>query len=213
MPEAIGAAEIGGMIRAAATMIRERHEELSKLDAAIGDGDHGMAMLRAAEAAEKAVAAAVGEPVAAMLHAVGWEVMCIDGGSTGPLLGSLFMGMSEGVGGVETLDCAAIAAVFEAGLAGVREQTKAQVGDKTMMDALVPAVEVIRAAADAGDGIANAMATAAMAAAAGAETTKAMQARFGRAKNLGERTIGHADPGATSMAYLFAGLSAGAPDE
>jgi phosphoenolpyruvate---glycerone phosphotransferase subunit DhaL len=210
MADTIGAAEIARMLRAAAAKIRDTHEELGRLDAATGDGDHGMAMLKAAEAVEKAVEASAGEPISAMLHAVGWEVMCIDGGSTGPLLGSLFMGMSECAGETEALDCAATAAVFEAGLAGVQEQTKAQPGDKTMIDALVPAVEAIRAAADAGDAIIDAMSAAAMAAAIGAETTKQMQAKFGRAKNLGERTVGHADPGATSMAYLFAGFAAGA---
>jgi dihydroxyacetone kinase-like protein len=129
--------------------------------------------------------------------------MCADGGSTGPLLGSLYMGMSESVEGKDTLDGAALAAMFRAGLNGMSEQSKANVGDKTMMDAIMPAVDAMEAAAVEGKSIDDMFADAAKAAADGAEATKSMQAKFGRARNLGERTIGHKDPGATSMSLIF----------
>ncbi len=208
MPETIGYDDVAGMLRGAAARIRENHEHLSKLDSATGDGDHGVAMLRAADAIEKAVGEGDGK-VGSLLSAVGWGVMSIDGGSTGPLFGSLLMGMSDAVGDADALDCDAVAAMLEAGLAKVRKQTKAQVGDKTMIDALAPAIDAFRAAADAQEDVAAALAKAAEAAAKGAAATVDMQAKFGRARNLGERTIGHVDPGATSVSLIFQGFCDG----
>jgi len=207
MADTIGKADLGRMILAAVEKIRANHQELSRLDSATGDGDHGTTMLRAMDAADKAVAEAGEGDIKSLLHGIGWGILCIDGGSTGPLLGSLFMGMSEGAGDAESLDCAALAATFEAGLAGMQKQSKAQVGDKTMMDALIPAVESLRAAADAGADPAAAMQQAAEAARKGTEATKDMQAKFGRARNLSERTLGNIDPGATSISYFFEGFS------
>jgi dihydroxyacetone kinase-like protein len=160
-------------------------------------------------AAEKALAEA-GQDASPkdLLFQAGWAVMSEAGGATGPLLGSLLMGLSEGFGDRTQLDAPGTAAAFEAALAGVRKQTKAQPGDKTMMDALVPAVTAMRQAADAGEGLPAALAKAAAAAASGAESTKTMQARFGRARNLGERSIGSVDAGAKSMSILLAGFAA-----
>jgi dihydroxyacetone kinase-like protein len=136
--------------------------------------------------------------------------MSVDGGSTSPLLGSFFLGMSEAVGGSETLDSPGLAAAFSAGLAKLRAQTPAQVGDKTMVDALAPAVEALCRAAQSGAEPTVLLAEAADAAQRGAEKTSEFQARFGRARNLGPRTIGHVDPGATSIALLLAGFRDGA---
>ena len=197
------------MIRRAASDIRAAADELSRLDSATGDGDHGSAMLRSMDAAEKALAEA-GESASPkdVLFQAGWAVMSAAGGATGPLLGSLLMGLSEGFGDNPRLDAAGTASAFEAALANVRKQTKAQPGDKTMMDALVPAVTAIREAAGAGESIPAALAQAAEAAAKGAESTVTMQARFGRARNLGERSIGSIDAGARSMALLLASFAA-----
>jgi dihydroxyacetone kinase-like protein len=148
-----------------------------------------------------------------VLEAVGWNVLSVDGGSTSPLLGSFFLGMAEGAAGRDRLDCAGVAAAFESGLAKLRQQTPAKVGDKTMLDALVPAVEALRRAADRGADVPEAMTLAADAASAGAEGTRALQARFGRARNLGARTIGAPDPGATSVSLLFAGFRDGIAKE
>jgi dihydroxyacetone kinase-like protein len=207
MTDTIGYSEVGRMIDAAAAIIRENHELLSKLDSATGDGDHGTSMLRAAEAMETSVKEDSSDELKSLLHAVGWAVMSIDGGSTGPLLGSFFMGLSEGAAEAKSLDTPAMAAMFEAGLAKMQKQSKAQVGDKTMMDALIPAIEALRSAADEGKDIQTAMDGAANAAAKGTEATAEMQAKFGRARNLGERTIGHIDPGATSMSLFFKAFS------
>lgn len=198
--------EFSDMAVAAAGKIRTNVEVLTQLDCATGDGDHGISMVRAVDAMAQAVKDGADSDLKMLLHSIGWNVMCIDGGSTGPLLGSLFMGMSEGVEG-NSLDSQQVAAMFDAGLAKMLKQSKAGVGDKTMMDALIPAVEAMRTAADDSGDISEIMAKAAGAAAEGAEATIQMQAKFGRARNLGERSIGHGDPGATSISYIFQGFA------
>ncbi len=207
MAEALAYDDVVRMLRGAAAKIRDGHETLSRLDAATGDGDHGTSMRRAMGCLEQAIDGASGRRVAALLHEVGWAIVSAGGGATGPLLGTFFMGMSEPAAGRETLDAPALADLFEAALADVRAQTKAKPGDKTMLDALVPAVEALRAAAGEGQGPAAAMARAAQAAEAGAAATTDMQARFGKAKNLGPRSVGSADPGATSMGFIFRGFA------
>jgi dihydroxyacetone kinase-like protein len=202
-------ADLAKILRTAATRVKENHELLSRLDAATGDGDHGVTMKRVADAILESVSQGESLAVGPLLEQVGWNVMSVDGGSTSPLLGSFLMGMSEAIGNSETLDGPGLAAAFEAGLAKLRAQTPAQVGDKTMVDALVPAVEALRRAADEGSAFPVLFSQAAEAAQRGAEKTSELQARFGRARNLGPRTIGHVDPGATSIALLFAGFRDG----
>jgi len=205
--------DYGGLVtvlRAAAGKVKAGAKALGRLDSAIGDGDHGVAMTRAMSAMEKGIDQCGGGTAKALLQAVAWSVMSIDAGSTGPLMGSLFMGMAEPVGDAREIDVAMLWSMFEAGLAKLRSISKAKVGDKTMMDSLVPAVEALKAAASKGDGVATALEKAAAAAEAGAESTRNLQARFGKARNLGERSIGHQDPGATSMSMVFRGLAEGA---
>jgi dihydroxyacetone kinase-like protein len=133
-----------------------------------------------------------------------------DGGASSSLLGTFFLGMAEGTAAnVASLDCRDLSAAFESGLNAVRQQTKAQPGDKTMMDALVPAVVTFTVAAQTGKGMEAALEEAANAAKAGAETTKNFTARYGRARLLGEKTRGHLDPGASSIALLFEGFHHG----
>ena len=198
------------MLRAAAGKVRANHELLTKLDSATGDGDHGSAMLRVAGAIESTIEKQTGGEIKALLNDVGWAVLAVPGGSTGPLFGSLILGMSDGAGDGDALDCSGLAAVLEAGQAKLRKQTKAEEGDKTLIDALAPALRAVREAADSGKGIRDALMAGAAAAAAGAAATKDMKAKFGRARNLGDRVIGHVDPGATSISYVFAGLAEGA---
>ncbi len=206
MVETIGWEEMVQMFRGAVSEIRDNHELLSRLDSAGGDGDHGTTMLRAMANLEKAVEASTTHDLKTLLYDTGWAIMGVDGGATGPLLGTFFMAMSEAAEGKDALNPAELAAAFDAALAGVRAQTKAQVGDKTMMDALVPAVAALRAAVDGGADIAGALQRAAEAAEQGARSTKEFQARFGRAKNIKEKSIGTQDPGATSMAFIFKGF-------
>ena len=209
MDDTIGIKDFERMIRSAADKIRANRDELSKMDSAIGDGDHGMTIARAVTIAEKVIDESEKKELKGLLKDVGWGVMGVDGGATGPLLGSFLMGLSNGVDEQNVIDSPTLAAMFEAGLAGVCRQSKAQIGDKTLMDALLPAVDAIRQAVDAGKSIKEALQKEAEAAENGAVSTKEFKARFGRAKNLGDRTIGFQDPGATSMALIFQGFFEG----
>ena len=161
--------------------IKEREDEFSKLDAVIGDGDHGQAIVTAMSAI--VATAQKGTEFKTMLNDMGFDVMLQVSGSTSTLLGAFFLGMSDHASGTE-LDAAGVKAMFAGGLANVQKQTKAQKGDKTMMDALI---------LEAG----------AKAALAGAASTVEMKANFGRARNYGERSVGYADSGATSWSCMF----------
>ncbi len=209
MMESIGYDDMVRMLRSAAEAVRAQHEMLSKLDSAGGDGDHGTTMLRAMSNMEKVIAAASTPELKTLLHDVGWAILGVDGGATGPLLGAFFLAMAEAVGDRDALDARGVASLFAAGLKGVQEQTKARPGDKTMMDALLPAVEAMHAAAERGGDIQALLQRAAAAAAEGAAATAAMQARFGRARNLKEKSIGNQDPGATSVSLIFKGFKKG----
>ncbi len=209
MSATIGYENLVQMLQGAVQEIRDNHEALSKLDSVGGDGDHGSTMLRAMNRLEEAVKACTTPTIKAVLYDVGWAILGVDGGATGPLFGTLFMSMSEAAADKEVLDAADLAAVFEAGYKGVTRQTKAQPGDKTMIDALTPAVEALRAAAEDGAEVTEMLERAAQAAQSGAESTAALQAKFGRAKNIKEQSIGYQDPGATSVAYLFRGFLKG----
>jgi phosphoenolpyruvate---glycerone phosphotransferase subunit DhaL len=209
MTERIDSRQFACMIAAAARRIREQHAELSRLDSAGGDGDHGSTMLRVVDSLEKAFKSGGAGDLRAELQEAGWNVLSVDGGASSALLGTFFLGMSEAPAQGGTYCCQELGAAFEAGLEALRKQTKAQPGDKTMMDALVPAVAAFRAAADAGENAVKALSDAAHAGRAGAASTANLIARFGRAKLLGEKTRGFQDPGATSMALLFEGFHTG----
>jgi len=209
MSTRIGKGEFVAMMAGAIERVRNGSPFLSELDSACGDGDHGLTMRRAMGLLEKALAEKEEESLSALIDRLAWTLLGVDGGATGPLFGSFFMGMAEGVGGQNELDCAAFASAFEAGLASVQRQTKAQVGDKTMIDALVPAVKALRAGADAGKTLADSLRDATEAAWNGAASTKNLTARFGKAKFAAERTLGHQDPGATSVAMIFEGFCEG----
>lgn len=197
------------MLGGAVDIIRLKNDELSLLDAAIGDGDHGVTMLRAFEKVNQVMGAHQQPKIDVLLSDIGWALLDIDGGATGPLYGSLFLGMSEGTAGLESLEPNQFALMFEGGLASIGKQTKARLGDKTLMDALIPAVESLRKSADLGQDIPEMLAKAAAAAMQGAETTKNFPAHFGRAKYQGDRTIGHPDPGAISLSYVLQGMQDG----
>ncbi len=177
--------------------ITERADELSKLDAVTGDGDHGTAIVAALNAIVKSGNNAVEYSAMLMDMAMGaMEEAC---GSTSTLMGAFFLGMADAAKG-EELDANELKKTFRAGLTNLQQQTKAKVGDKTMMDALIPAVEAMESA----EGDINAIfGKAAEAASNGAAKTIDMKANFGRARNLGERSKGSADPGATSWACMF----------
>ncbi len=196
------------MMNLALANIKAREEEFSKLDAIAGDGDHGTAIVTALSII--AADAQEGTEFPAMLNDMGMGVMMKTSGSTSTLLGALFMGMGEALEPLQVTDevnVAQLKAMFRGGLTGVQEQTKAKPGDKTMMDALVPAVEAIEACES--DDVKTLLKAGAEAALKGAEATVDMKANFGRARNLGERSIGFADAGATSWACLFQSFAEG----
>lgn len=210
MKERITRDDFSRMMAGAAAQIRERHSLLSQLDSVAGDGDHGATMVRAASCLEKAFSPDGSASLKTSFHQAGWDILNADGGASTSLLGAFFLGMSDAVADdMAALDCAGLAAVFQSGLSAVQKQTKAQPGDKTMMDALVPAVESLKASAAKGEEIETALAVAATAASAGAAGTKDLIARYGRARQLGEKTRGYPDPGATSIALIFEGLCNG----
>lgn len=186
------------MLCNALVRIKEREDEFSKLDAVIGDGDHGQAIVTAMNCI--VASSAKGTEFKAMLNDLGFDLMLQVSGSTSTLIGALFLGMSDNASGTE-LDADGVRAMFAGGLANVQQQTQAKVGDKTMMDALIPAVDAMKASDS--DDIKVIMTAAAEAAVRGAEATIQMKANFGRARNYGERSIGYADSGATSWACMF----------
>ncbi len=201
--------DLAHMITGAAAAIRAHHARLSALDCVAGDGDHGATMLRVVQSLEKTFASGGLEDLRTCLRDAGWSVLGVDGGASSSLLGTFFGGMADAGPCEAPLSANELAGVFEAGLAAVRKQTKAQPGDKTMMDALVPAIETLRASADAGKSAVEALRDAADAARTGAEATRNLIARYGRAKLLGEKTLGHEDPGAISVSLMFAGFCSG----
>ncbi|MCQ4913171.1 DAK2 domain-containing protein [Bacteroides nordii] len=190
------------MLTTALANIKAREDEFSKLDAVIGDGDHGQAIVTAMSAI--VATAEKGTEFKTMLNDMGFDVMLQVSGSTSTLLGAFFLGMSDHVSGTQ-LDAAAVKAMFAGGLTNVQKQTKAQKGDKTMMDALIPAVEAIQNCPS--DDIKELMNAGAEAALAGAQSTIELKANFGRARNYGERSIGYMDSGAASWSCMFASFS------
>jgi dihydroxyacetone kinase-like protein len=197
-------ARLQAMAATALEAVQARAEEFSALDAVGGDGDHGTAIVSALAAVQRA--AEQGSVLKQTLSDMGFAAMSESCGSTSALVGSLFLGLGDAVDG-EQLDAPATAAMFASGLANVQQQTKATVGDKTLMDALIPAVQAMQAHTD--EGIQAMLDAAAAAAAEGAESTKGLVARYGRARNLGDRVVGHADAGATSMACIFDAFARG----
>jgi len=199
--------ELSRMLAGAAAQIQMRHCWLSELDSAAGDGDHGTAMLRSMDRLEKGFAAGPPGCLKTCFHQGGWDLLGADGGASSSLLGTFFLGMADGIAAdVASLDCRDLSVAFESGLHAVRQQTKAQPGDKTMMDALVPAIASFTTVARTGKSIPAALEAASHAASTGAEATRTFTARYGRARLLGEKTRGHPDPGAISIALLFAGF-------
>ena len=184
-----------------AAEVAENRSYLTKLDGAIGDGDHGTNMDRGMKKALERLQAADGDDIGASLKAVGMALVSSVGGAAGPLYGTFFMQMGQAAAGRSELDLAGFTEAFDAGIQGVVKRGKAELGDKTMVDALHPALEALRAAD--GDDVAAALGQAAEAAREGMEATIPMVARKGRASYLGERSAGHQDPGATSSHLLL----------
>lgn len=209
---ACDAATTVAAIRAVAATVAEHKVELTHLDRDIGDGDHGENLSRGFTAVITKLDAGAPETPTAVLKLVATTLISTVGGASGPLFGTAFLRAATSVGDAETLDGAAVAGALTAARDGVVARGKAESGDKTMVDALTPAVNAAKAAAEGGGSVTEVLSAAADAAAEGAEATFPLQARKGRASYLGERSIGHIDPGAQSTAYLLRALAGAASD-
>ena len=189
-------------IELAAVDVAEQRDYLVDLDRAIGDGDHGENMDRGFKAAVEALGQAQPASVAEVLKTVAKTLMSTVGGAAGPLYGTAFLRASKAAGDGD-LDGAGVAAVIAGALDGIQARGKATTGEKTMVDAWTPALEAARAAAESGSDPAAVLEAAATAAEAGAAATEPMRATKGRASYLGERSIGHLDPGAVSTSLIL----------
>jgi len=188
-----------------ATNVAEQREELTRLDSAIGDGDHGINMDRGMKAVLEVSPDIDGSEAGTVLKQAGMRLVSTVGGASGPLYGTFFLRMGTALGDATEVSRAQFVAALRAGLEGVAARGKAQPDDKTMVDAMTPAVEALESADDSIDWV-EALTRAADAAAAGRDRVTPLVARKGRASYLGERAAGHQDPGATSTALLFATL-------
>jgi phosphoenolpyruvate---glycerone phosphotransferase subunit DhaL len=193
---------LSGWVREFDRSVAEHEAELTGLDAAIGDADHGANMHRGLSAAVAVLDGTPPADPAALFKQVGMTLISKVGGASGPLYGTLFLRMAGAVGDGE-VDAATFARAMRAGLDGVLARGKAEPGDKTMVDALGPACDALDAGVAAGESLAEALHRAAAAAGTGRDATVPMLARKGRASYLGERSIGHQDPGATTTALLI----------
>lgn len=191
-------------MKTTALFISENAAMLTDLDSAIGDGDHGENMNRGFKAIEKKFETNSPTDLASLFKLVGMTLLSSVGGAAGPLYGGFFLALSKACTGKEKLSKQELGEVLAEGVADIVKRGKAQIGDKTMVDALTPALEAYRAASD-GD-LAAAVRAAVEQAHKSAEATIPLQARKGRASYLGERSIGHQDPGATSSWLLLKAL-------
>ena len=177
--------------------------QLTALDSTVGDGDHGVNMVKATQAAAEAVEALEDPTLFQVWRTTGKTIQDSVGGASGLIFGAFFIGAARTMKEKTNLSLVDVAEMMAAGLAAVQKRGKAQPGDKTMVDALAPAVEAVQAALDEGASLSDALPWMAKAAQAGAEATTEMVAQHGRAKFLGERSIGYQDAGATSFAVML----------
>jgi dihydroxyacetone kinase-like protein len=204
--EAVTVDVLVGWLSAFRDAVHEHGAYLTELDSAIGDADHGANLIRGMDAVMAAVAFPP-EATGDLLKKVGMTLVTSVGGASGPLYGTFFLRMATASGDATSLDGPVLLAGLEAGLEGIVARGKAEAGDKTMYDALAPALAAFSSSLDGGASLADAARAAADAAAAGRDATEPMLALKGRASYLGERSIGHIDPGAASSALLLDSLA------
>jgi len=199
---------------AAAAVIAEHKHELNTLDREIGDGDHGENMDRGMRAVVDALGKLPDDATPnAAFRSIAMTLISTVGGASGPLYGTAFLKAGDPIGDATEIDAATLVAVLAAARDGIVSRGKAEVGDKTMIDAWTPAVDAARAAQEAGASAADVLREAADAAEAGAVATEPLVARKGRASYLGERSAGHRDPGAQSTALLLRAAAEAAADD
>lgn len=183
--------------------VREQETHLTDLDAAIGDADHGTNLCRGLDKAESALEGVAGGDLRACAKGIGMAMMTTVGGASGALLGTFWMRAAQAFPEVAEVDGRGVLAALEAGVNGIKERGKAEPDDKTMLDVWLSATEALKDALDQGQPLAAGLSVAAEAAWQEAERTVPLRARRGRASYLGERSIGHMDPGSASTALFF----------
>jgi len=199
----LSVADLSGWVHAYADSVHENAALLTDLDAAIGDADHGSNMDRGMKAAVVAIDDASFETADALLKKVGMTLVSTVGGASGPLYGTFFLRCGTALTDVSDIDAPAFGAALRAGVEGIIGRGKAELEDKTMVDAWLPALDAYDQAVEGGASIADALRAAADAAAKGRDATIPLIARKGRASYLGERSRDHQDPGATSTTLLL----------
>jgi dihydroxyacetone kinase-like protein len=199
--------QLAGWLRRFRDLVINHKTVLTELDSAIGDADHGINMARGMTSVIDKLDGDQPSQVNDLFKTVAMALVSSVGGASGPLYGTFFLRFAGAAGPVIELDAHALDAALRAGLAGIVERGKAQAGDKTMVDALWPALDAMEAVINTGGDLAVAVAAARDAAAAGRDETVPMVARKGRASYLGERSAGHMDPGAAPMSLLFDALA------
>ncbi len=202
MTESVSRDSVLDWIRAFAAALTVNKDYLTQLDSDIGDADHGVNMDRGFQAVLAKLPGVADKDIGTICKTVGMTLVSTVGGAGGPLYGTLFLQLGAATAGKQELGLADWAAALEAGVNGVVARGKAQPGDKTMIDALTPAVAAIKSAAANGVPLSSALRQSAAAAAQGMKDTTPLVARKGRASYLGERSAGHQDPGATSSQLL-----------
>lgn len=190
-------------IQAYAAVIAEQKDMLTQLDMDIGDGDHGENMNRGFQAVLSKLPAVADKDISTLFKTVAMTLISTVGGASGPLYGTLFLQMAAKTSGKQELAPSELAEALKAGIDGVISRGKAELGDKTMVDALHPALAALQQALGQGASVADALHQAALAAEQGRQATIPLVARKGRASYLGERSAGHPDPGATSSQLLI----------
>jgi len=201
--EIIDSQTIKKIISKIAETMREQRDYLSGLDAAIGDGDHGISMVRGFNEAESRLGKLQDNKIGPILRNVGIALTSTIGGATGPLFGSIFLKAGQAIGEKEAVNLDGLVQMFEASLNGVVDLGKARVGEKTLVDALSPAVESLRKSVRRKKSLVAALEDAVSESKKGADSTRDMPAGKGRATYLGNRAVGHIDPGAISVFFIF----------
>jgi len=201
--DAVSAQDVLRWLNALQKVFAENRQQLTDLDAAVGDGDFGISLDRGFTAVQAELSANPPADLRAVFQKVANVLIKTMGGSSGPLFGTFFLRAGAACAEKSELAPADVVALFQAGVDGLQQRGKATLGDKTMMDAWLPAVDAMRGALEAGSGLTEILERGAAAAEAGVQATIKMQARKGRGSYLGERSIGHQDAGATATYMLF----------
>jgi phosphoenolpyruvate---glycerone phosphotransferase subunit DhaL len=189
-----------------AKLLDEKKAYLTELDSPIGDADHGINMARGFGKVIEKLPTVTETDIGNILKTSGMTLLSTVGGASGPLYGTFFMRAGGVLQGKQELDGADLVKLLETGIEGVVQRGRAEIGDKTMIDALLPAVQALKISLEGGSDVTNALEACVAAAETGVQNTIALVARKGRASYLGERSVGHQDPGATSAYYLLATL-------